>query len=107
MVRAYNECDAVFDQYLLGSGGTTCYEAMSCETPVVIHLNQWNHKCFGEMPPIMDASTIDEIFNAMVDLTDPKLRRRIGKAERKFTLNHNHPRIISEKLGKLYQEVLE
>jgi len=107
LVRAYNECDAVFDQYLLGSGGTTCYEAMSCETPVVIHLNQWNRKCFGEMPPIMEASTVDEIFNAMVDLTDPKLRRRIGKAERKFTLNHNHPSIIAGKLGKLYQEVLE
>lgn len=107
LVRVYSECDAVFDQYLLGSGGTTCYEAMSCETPVVIHLNQWNRKCFGEMPPIMEASTVDEIFNAMVDLTDPKLRRRIGKAERKFTLNHNHPGIIAGKLGKLYQEVLE
>ena len=107
LVRAYSECDAVFDQYLLGSGGTTCYEAMSCETPVVIHLNQWNRKCFGEMPPIMEASTEDEIFKAMVDLTDPKLRRRIGKAERKFTLKHNHPRIIAGKLMKLYQEVLE
>ena len=107
LVRAYNKCDAVFDQYLLGSGGTTCYEAMSCEAPVVIHLNHWNEKCFGEMPPIMEASTVDEIYNAMVDLTDPKLRRKIGKSEREFTMRHNHPHIIADKLTKLYEEVLQ
>lgn len=107
LVRAYSECDAVFDQFLLGSGGTTCYEAMSCETPVVIHLNHWNEKCFGEMPPIMEASNVDEIYNAMVDLTDPKLRRKIGKAERQFTMRHNHPHIIADKLTKLYEEVLQ
>ena len=106
LVRAYNECDAVFDQYILGSGGTTCYEAMSCETPVVIHLNEWNTKCFGEMPPIMEASTVDEIYNAMIDLTDPKLRRKIGVSERQFTMKHNHPHIIADKLISLYKEVL-
>lgn len=107
LVRAYNECDAVFDQYILGSGGTTCYEAMSCETPVVIHLNEWNTKCFGEMPPIMEASTVDEIYNAMVDLTDPKLRRKIGTSERQFTMRQNHPQVIADKLIPLYKEVLQ
>ena len=80
---------------------------MSCETPVVIHLNHWNEKCFGEMPPIMEASTVDEIYNAMVDLTDPKLRRKIGKSERKFTMRHNHPQVIADKLINLYKEVLQ
>jgi len=106
LVKVYNECDAVFDQYLLGSGGTTCYEAMSCETPVVIHLNEWNTKCFGEMPPTMEASTVDEIYNAMVDLTDAKLRRKIGQSARNFTMRHNHPNIIADKLVALYKEVL-
>ena len=106
LVRVYSECDAVFDQFILGSGGTTCYEAMSCETPVVIHLNECNTKCFGEMPPIMEASTVDEIYNAMVDLTDTKLRRKIGVSERQFTMRHNHPHVIADKLGTLYKEVL-
>jgi len=106
LVRAYNECDVVFDQFILGSGGTTCFEAMSCETPVVIHLNEWNTKCFGEMPPIMQASSVDDIYSAMVDLTAPKLRRKIGSSERHFTLRHNHPQVIAGKLVQLYKEVL-
>lgn len=105
LIKAYNESDAVFDQFILGSGGTTCFESMSCETPLVIHLNHWNKKCFGEMPPAINASTIEEIYIAMVDLTDSKYRRTIGREERKFTLRHNHPDIVAKQLIKIYEGV--
>ena len=106
LIRAYNESTAVFDQFLLGSGGTACFESMSCEAPLVIHLNHWNEKCFGEMPPPINASTTEEIYNAMVDLTDPKLQRKLGSAGRNFTLKHNHPDRIAKQLMKIYEEVL-
>jgi len=106
LIRAYNESTAVFDQFILGSGGTTCFESMSCEAPLVIYLNHWNEKCFGEMPPSINASTVEEIYNAMVDLTDPKLQRKIGAAGRNFTLKHNHPDRIAKQLMKIYEEVL-
>jgi len=106
LIRTYNESTAVFDQFILGSGGTTCFESMSCEIPLVIYLNHWNEKCFGEMPPVINASITEEIYNAMVDLTDQKLQRKLGSAGRNFTLKHNHPDKIAKQLRKIYEEVL-
>ncbi len=105
LIKAYSECDAVFDQFLLGSGGTICYEAMACEAPVVIYLNQWNKKCFGEMPPVVNARTVDEIYEAMKLLTDQNTRRKIGEREKRFISKHNHPDVVANKLIKLYKEV--
>jgi glycosyltransferase involved in cell wall biosynthesis len=103
LIRAYNEADVVFDQFILGSGGTTMFEAMSCEVPVVIYLNRWNKKCFGEMPPIVNVRTVDEIHESMVLLSDRKIRKEIGIKQRKFVLKHNHPDIVAENLVHLYE----
>jgi len=104
LIRAYNEADVVFDQFILGSGGTTMFEAMSCEVPVVIYLNEWNKKCFGEMPPIVNARTAGEIYESMVLLSsDRKIRKEIGIKERKFVLKYSHPDIVAEKLISLYE----
>lgn len=106
LIRAYNEADVVFDQFILGSGGTTMFEAMSCEVPVVIYLNEWNKKCFGEMPPIVNARTAGEIYESMVLLSsDRKIRKEIGIKERKFVLKYSHPDIVAEKLISLYEEL--
>jgi glycosyltransferase involved in cell wall biosynthesis len=107
LIRVYSEADVVLDQFILGSGGTTLFEAMSCEVPVMIYLNEWNMKCFGEMPPIVNVRTVDEICEAMVSLRDPSLRKRIGKKERQFVLKHNRPEVVGDQLMKLYKEVLE
>jgi glycosyltransferase involved in cell wall biosynthesis len=72
----------------------------------MIYLNEWNVKCFGEMPPIVNVRTVDEIFEAMVSLKDPGLRKRIGRKERQFVLKHNHPDIVGDQFIKLYKEVL-
>jgi len=84
LIRVYNEADAVFDQFILGSGGTTMFEAMACGTPVVIYLNDWNEKCFGEMPPIVNARTVEEIYDAMVRLTDENFRKKVRRRREAF-----------------------
>ncbi|UCG45251.1 MAG: glycosyltransferase family 4 protein [Candidatus Bathyarchaeota archaeon] len=104
--RAYSEVDVVFDQFVLGSGGTTCYEAMACEVPVVIHLNEWNRECFGEMPPVVEARTIEDIYEAMVLLSDQQVRKRVGAKERDFVLKHNHPDVVAGQLTNLYERIL-
>lgn len=106
LIRAYNEADVIFDQFIVGSGGTTMFEAMSCATPVVIYLNGWNAKCFGEMPPIVNARTIQEIYEAMVMLCDKKTRLKVGNKEREFVIKHNHPKVIAAQYIELYQEIL-
>lgn len=107
LIRVYNESDAVFDQFVVGSGGTTMFEAMACEVPVVIYLKDWNEKCFGEMPPIVNAETVEEIYDAMVVFTDDSSRRKIGERERQFVLKHNHQDSVAEQFIKLYEEILE
>jgi len=106
LIKVYNQCDAVFDQFLLGSGGTVCYESMSCAKPTVIYLNEWNEKCFGEMPPVVNVRTSQEIYEAMILLTDQKKREYYGKKGREFVLKHNHPPIVANQLIKLYEEII-
>ena len=105
LIKAYNESDAVFDQFIVGSGGTGCFEALSCSRPVAIYLNKWNQKCFGEMPPVENCFSIEEIYNAMIRFTDENYRRELGRQGRKFVFRHNHPDIIANELIKLYEEV--
>jgi len=107
LIKAYNESDAVFDQFLLGSSGTTGFETMSCGKPLVIYLNDWNQKCFGEMPPVLNAQTVEQIFRAMVTLQSSNLRKKLGEMGREFVIKHLHQDIIASKIIKLYEEVLE
>ena len=104
--RVYSEVDVVFDQFVVGSGGTTCFEAMACAVPVVIHLNKWNKECFGETPPVVGARTTDDIYKAMVLLSDHNVRKRIGVEERDFVLRHNHPTVVANQLINLYETIL-
>jgi len=107
LIRAYNEADVVFDQFILGSGRTTMFEAIACEVPVVIYLNGWNLKCFDEMPPTVNALTVEDIYNSMVLLTDSALRKRIGERERRFVQKHNSPDVVAKQFIKLYEDILD
>jgi hypothetical protein len=74
---------------------------------VVIYLNEWNLRCFGEMPPVVNAKTSEDIYKAMVFLTDASERRSIGEKGRQFVLRHNHPRVVADSLIELYRGILE
>lgn len=98
---------AVFDNFNRGSGGTTLFEAMSLEVPVVIYLNHWNKTCFGKMPPILNARTIPEIKAMMHYITeDDGVREPLGRAERTFVKKHMSPPVVADSLIKLYEEYL-
>jgi glycosyltransferase involved in cell wall biosynthesis len=103
LIRRYNEADLVLDQFNIGSGGSTLPEAMSCEKPVCIYLNNWNMKCFGEMQPVLNASNVEGILNSMINATDPTLRRRLGKLGREFVLKHYEQKTVALQLIKLYE----
>jgi glycosyltransferase involved in cell wall biosynthesis len=107
LIRVYNESSIVFDQFVLGSGGTACYEAMSCGVPVAIYLNEWNKLCFGEMPPVINVRTVDEIANAMSYEYSRKEREIIKRKQLQFINKYNSPRVIAQKVQNLYEEILE
>lgn len=107
LIKLYNQSDAVFDQFLLGSYGTTAPEAMACGRPVVMYLEQyWNKRCYGEVAPVMNVRTTDQIFDAMVALSDPNLRRKLGEEGRNYVVQHHSPDMIANRYIQLYEEVL-
>lgn len=107
LIQLYNRSDAVFDQFLLGSYGTTAPEAMGCGKPVAMYLEQyWNKRCYGEVAPVMNVRTTDEIFDAMVKLTDPNLRRKLGEDSRNYVVQHHSPETVAKQYIRLYEEIL-
>ena len=108
LIQLYNRSDAVFDQFMVGSYGTTAIEAMACARPVVMYLEKyWNTKCYGEVAPVLNAQTADEIFGAMVALTDERYRQKVGLDARNYVIKHHGPEVIAKKYMQLYREVLE
>jgi len=107
LIKLYNDSDVVFDQYLLGSYGTTTPEALACGKPVVMYLNPyWNTKCYGEVAPVVNARTVDEIFDAMCLLADPSVRQHYGQLGREYVAVHHSPENIAKQYQRLYEEVL-
>lgn len=108
LIQLYNQSDAVFDQFVLGSYGTTAPEAMGCGRPVVMYLDEyWNKKCYGQVAPVLNVQTVDEILGAMVALNDRDLRRKLGEQARDYVIEHHSPQIVAGQYIKLYKEVLE
>jgi len=107
LIQFYNQSDAVFDQFILGSYGTTAPEAMACGRPVVMYLDEyWNKKCYGQVAPVLNVQTVDEILGAMVALTDRDLRRKLGEQARNYVVERHSPEIVARKYVELYEEVL-
>ena len=107
LIELYNQSDVVFDQFVLGSYGTTAPEAMGCGKPVVMYLEKyWNTKCYGETAPVVNARTVDEILEAMIALTDPGLRRKLGGQARDYVMKHHSPEVVAKRYVQLYEEVM-
>lgn len=108
LIELYASSDAVFDQYLLGSYGTSAPEALACETPVVMYLDSyWNRECYGEVAPVLNARTDEEILEAMCALTDSTTRVDYGRKGREYVIRHHSPNIIAHQYLDLYRRILE
>jgi len=104
LVEYYNRVDVVLDQCVLGSYGALCPEAMSCEKPVIIYLDPfWTKKCYGAFPPVLNACTVEEIYQQMVKCLDDTFRKNIGKKSRKWVIE-KHDGI---KIAKMHKFVYE
>jgi glycosyltransferase involved in cell wall biosynthesis len=108
LIEYYQKSTAIFDQFLFGAFGTTAPEALSCGKPVVGYVeSKYWQKYHTEPPPVLNASSEDDIYNAMVKLEDEQLRIDLGKRGRKWIMqNCDYTRVSSQQL-ELYEEVLK
>ncbi len=84
LIRSYQECDIVADQFVHGVFGLITPKAMSCGRPVVTsykrELNSW---CFPEDPPLLAATAEPEIVTQLEKLgRDQEFRREVGRESR-------------------------
>ena len=105
LIKAIGESDAVFDQFLIGGTGTLGLEAMACERPLCIYMAHWTADAFGEKPPVVNASTEEQILSAMLKLGDRRYRERIGVRGREWVKRHCDPGKVVDRLLSIYEEV--
>lgn len=104
LIQIYQNADATFDQYVIGGYGTAGPEAMACGSPLVTYFRPyWNLKCYGELAPVLNAFTDDEIAQRMMELEDEETRLRHGKAGREYVLKHHAPQVLAKRYVEFYR----
>ncbi len=108
LIKYYNACDIIIDQFILGGHGATVLEVMSCEKPVMIYLLEELYiKYYGEPMPVVNAMTEKEIYDKLWEMTAKDVRKDLGKKARNFILKHHYwEKPITQLIG-YYEEMLE
>lgn len=108
LIEYYQKSTAIFDQFLFGAFGTTAPEALSCGKPVVgyVEAKYWQ-KYHTEPPPVLNASTADDIYNAMVKLEDPQLQDEQGRQGREWIMRNCDSALVASQQLEAYKKVLE
>lgn len=104
--KLYNKSDIVLDQFV-GGGVLSLIpiEAMACGTSVVSYVKEYPVAFYGEMPPIISAQSEDDIFHAMLKLTDSSLRSHKGEEGREWVKKYCSPEVSIPKYIELFNKV--
>ncbi|HRR96067.1 MAG TPA: glycosyltransferase [Candidatus Ratteibacteria bacterium] len=98
--------DIVIDQILIGTYGIFSIEAMGSGKPVICYINENYRKFYPEELPII-SSSIDNLYIQLEKLIkDGKLRYEIGKKGREYFEKYHQIDVVTKKLIKIYEEVM-
>jgi glycosyltransferase involved in cell wall biosynthesis len=101
----YRSCDAVLDQFVYGYYGATGLEAAAVGKPVVMRIRpeQYGPLYRGDVAPVCQCDTADDLVQALLLLVDrPQARRERGEAMRRWLVrNHGRERMLPILLGLL------
>lgn len=108
MLRYIDACDLVVDQFSIGAFGTTMPKGMPLGKPAMCYVDPELHSwCLPEMPPIINARTVDEVFAGLKRAyQDPQWLRELGTQGRSWYEQYHSNVVIRERLGEMYQEAL-
>jgi glycosyltransferase involved in cell wall biosynthesis len=98
LIKMYGNLDFVLDQFQLGVFGLITPKALSCGASVVTSYDRELHDwCFSEHPPILAASTAEEIANRIFSLVSTDRRAEISRSAREWFLR-NHSKAVVRKV---------
>lgn len=105
LIDYYRSCDIVLDQFVYGYYGATALEAASIGKPLVMHIRseQYLPLYAEDVAPVSNASTLDEIYQAITSLIDDEhLRRQHGLEMRAWVVrNHGEQKTVPLMLSLL------
>lgn len=104
----YHKVDVVVDQFILGSYGLAGLEAMACGKAVLGYvLPKHFRRCYGGLPPIINAKEEHTIHNKLVDIAERRIDLAIvGKKSREWVMEHHAPEKVIAKIVKQYNRIL-
>jgi len=101
LVRLYNCADVILDQFpnapgeawRMGGLGDIGRKVLATGKPLITPFDSAAHsQIYGELPPVIDAFTEEEIYKAMVGLIEnPSMVNEIGKRARNWCLKYYGP----------------
>lgn len=105
LIDYYRSCDIVLDQFVYGYFGATALEAASVGKPVIMKLRaeQYAPLYRGDVAPVINAGTPDEIRQGLFELIDsPQRRQEIGMQLREWLVrNHGEQKTVPLMLALL------
>ncbi|PUA31216.1 MAG: hypothetical protein B9J98_07090 [Candidatus Terraquivivens tikiterensis] len=104
MAELYGWADVVATDLALGYLHMSSLEAMACARPVVQYVNEEYYKGIP-LPPVVFASTPEEVVDALSRLRDEKERSLVAGLQRDYVLKFHDPRIISSRVFEIYRSL--
>jgi len=116
LFELFGQIDVVADQfdYLEGTMGLSCFEAMASAKPVLSTVYDKTNEThtsyienYGSLPPLLNCRNRREIINNLLEIAEnPDYCIKIGLACRKWVENHNSPKKVIPLYKKLYENIL-
>jgi len=115
LVEWFRVSDLCADQFVGGALGLISFEAMACGKPTLSFMRLsskddsfWSpEEVYEKLPPIINVSTEQEIFDALIYYTGNKSEREnIGIKSREWVKEHVSAKVIAHKYLKLYKNIL-
>ncbi len=97
-----NSADVIADQFDVGAFGGSALEALACGRPLITYLKEdAARRCYGEVPPIFNCGTVDEIDEALWRAADSD-RAAIGDQSRAWIERHHNWEPVTRRVLDLY-----
>jgi len=108
MIKHIQACDLLADQFFLGAFGSTTPKALRHGSPAMLYLDESRHQwCFPKMPPVVNASTSEEVFEGLRRVyADPAYRKRLIEQGRAWYHRYHSAAVITERFTEAIAAVL-
>jgi glycosyltransferase involved in cell wall biosynthesis len=118
LIPWYHAADITAESFYSGAIGSVPLESMACGTSVLMHLQRevspedqgifYDPKgLYPVLPPLIEASTEDEIYRALRDnLAAPSRLAQIGRAGRDWVVTYSSADAVARRFESIYEAVL-